>query len=118
MMMKRKLLLALILVFSLSSGTLLASDLAHPPQAGPTLLKYSVQVTADRLVRYWKAPESDNYWSWLPRVNFLVLGPSMTGTVYSVDFANPDGSAWYSVDCASETIAAGHGCTSRRTRAI
>lgn len=80
---------------------------ARVAQTGPTLLKYSIQITAGRLVRYWKAPEEDNYWSWLPRVSFLVLGPSMTGTVYSIDFTNPDGSPWYSVDCVSEPIAAG-----------
>jgi hypothetical protein len=80
---------------------------AGTTQSGPTLLKYSIQVTADRLVHYWKTPDVDNYWSWLPRVNFVVLGPSITGTIYSIDFTNPDGSPWYSVDCASETIEAG-----------
>ena len=76
-------------------------------QSGAVLLKYSIQVTANRLLHYWKQPEVDNYWSWMPRVNFLVMGPSVAGTVYTIDFANPDGSPWYSVDCASETIEAG-----------
>ncbi len=77
------------------------------PQGGPTLLKYSVQITANRLLHYWKQPEVDNYWSWMPRVNFMVLGPVMTGTIFSIDFTNADGSAWYSVDCVSESVPAG-----------
>ena len=77
-------------------------------QSGPVLLKYSVQVTANRLLRYWKAPEAENYWSWMPRVNFLVMGPVMAGTVFIIDFTNADGSPWYSVECLSESIEAGH----------
>lgn len=80
---------------------------ANANQSGPVLLKYSVQVTANRLVHYWKQPEVDNYWSWMPRVNFLVMGPVMAGTVFTIDFTNPDGSPWYSVDCLTESIEAG-----------
>jgi hypothetical protein len=81
---------------------------ANALQAAPTVLKYSVQVTAERLVRYWKQPEAENYWSWMPRLNFFVMGPSVAGTVYTIDFTNPDGSPWYSVDCFAEKIEAGH----------
>jgi len=98
-----------VLVFSLIAGW--SRDLAvtsvNANQTGPVVLKYSVQVTANRLLHYWRAPETDNYWSWMPRVNFLVMGPVMAGTVFTIDFTNPDGSAWYSVDCQSESIEVG-----------
>ena len=84
----------------------LSSGSAAPVQSGPTLLKYSMQVTANRLVRYWKAPEMDNYWSWMPKVNFLVMGPIVAGTVFTIDFTNPDGTPWYSVECFSDAIPA------------
>ncbi len=97
-----------VIIFALIAGSVPARTIeSKANQSGPTLIKYSVQVTADRLVHYWKQPEVDNYWSWLPRVNFSVLGPSIAGTVYTVDFTNPDGSPWYSVDCVSQTIEAG-----------
>lgn len=101
--------LAILILFAvcLSSGAPSPGVRAGTPQSGPTLLKYSVQVTANRLVRYWKAPDTDNYWSWLPKVNFLVMGPVIAGTVFTIDFTNPDGSPWYSVECFSESIEAG-----------
>jgi hypothetical protein len=101
--------LAVLTLFAICLSTVVASPgvKARSPQSGPTLLKYSVQVTANRLLRYWKAPDTDNYWSWLPKVNFLVMGPVMAGTVFTVDFTNPDGSPWYSVECFSESIEAG-----------
>lgn len=99
------LLVAVLLGYAVPANSRITSAAV---QAGPVVLKYSVQVTAGRLVRYWKAPEAENYWSWLPRVSFLVMGPSIAGTVYTIDFTNPDGSPWYSVDCFSEAIEAGH----------
>ena len=98
-----------VIIFALIVGSVPARSRtsASANQSGPVLFKYSVQVTAGRLVRYWKQPEAENYWSWMPRVNFLVMGPSMAGTVYTIDFTNPDGSSWYSVDCMSEAIEAG-----------
>src|SRR5882672_2049608 len=101
--------LAILILFAICLNTVGTSPLvnARVNQAGPVLLKYSVQVTAGRLVRYWKAPDAENYWSWLPRVSFLVAGPVMAGTVFTIEFTNPDGSPWYSVDCMSESIAEG-----------
>ncbi|HEV7397650.1 MAG TPA: hypothetical protein VGN86_14165 [Pyrinomonadaceae bacterium] len=96
-----------VLSLLISSLGPLSSGSAAPVQSGPTLLKYSMQVTANRLVRYWKAPETDNYWSWMPKVNFLVMGPIVAGTVFTVDFINSDGTPWYSVECFSDAIPAG-----------
>lgn len=98
--------IAILILFALCLFVV-STTKTRAEQSGPTLFKYSVQVTASRLVRYWKAPEADNYWSWLPKVNFLVMGPVVAGTVFTVDFTNPDGSAWYSVECFSEAIEAG-----------
>ncbi|MDQ2856923.1 MAG: hypothetical protein M3R68_11380 [Acidobacteriota bacterium] len=101
--------LAILILFAvcLSIGVPSSAVKASPSQTSPTLLKYSVQVTANRLLRYWKAPDTDNYWSWMPKVNFLVMGPVIAGTVFTIDFTNPDGSPWYSVECFSESIEAG-----------
>jgi hypothetical protein len=73
-------------------------------QAGPTLLKSSIAVRANRLKRYWKSPETDDYWSWLPEVSFTVLGPINTGSAFVIDFTNETGAPWYSVECATESI--------------
>jgi hypothetical protein len=101
------LLVIVLLALLFGAIPLRSTNAASVNEAGPVLLKYSVQVTAGRLVRYWKAPEAENYWSWLPRVSFLVMGPVIAGTVFTIDFTNPDGSPWYSVDCMSEAIEAG-----------
>jgi hypothetical protein len=52
-------------------------------QSGPTLLKASIAVRANRLKRYWKAPDMDDYWSWLPEMSFVVLGPRSLPTSIS-----------------------------------
>lgn len=73
-------------------------------QTGPTLLKASIVVRANRLQRYWKAPETDNYWSWMPEVSFVVVGPINTGSAFFVDFTNEAGAPWYSAECATNSI--------------
>ena len=73
-------------------------------QAGPTLLKASVIVRANRLLRYWKAPDTDNYWSWMPEMSFTVLGPINTGSAFFIDFTNEAGAPWYTVECETPAI--------------
>ncbi len=68
-------------------------------QSGPTILKASLIVRANRLQRYWKSPDTDNYWSWLPELSFTVVGPISTGSAFVVDFTNEAGAPWYSVEC-------------------
>jgi hypothetical protein len=87
---------------------------ARPPaiaasavQSGPTILKATVVVRANRLLHYWKAPEVDNYWSWMPEVAFLVAGPVTTGSAFVIDFTNEAGAPWYSVECETGQIPAG-----------
>lgn len=69
------------------------------PQSAPTILKASLIVRANRLQRYWKAPDTDNYWSWLPELSFTVVGPISTGSAFVIDFTNEAGAPWYSVEC-------------------
>jgi hypothetical protein len=76
-------------------------------QTGPTLMKATIVVRANRLLHYWKAPEVDNYWSWMPEVSFLVVGPVNTGSAFAVDFTNEAGAPWYSVECETNQIPAG-----------
>lgn len=73
-------------------------------QSGPTLLKASIIVRANRLKRYWKVPDADDYWSWLPEVAFTVTGPINTGSAFFIDFTNEAGAAWYTVECQTPTI--------------
>jgi hypothetical protein len=80
------------------------SLLSSNTQAGPTLLKSSIAVRANRLKRYWKSPDTDDYWSWLPEVSFTVLGPINTGSAFFIDFTNEAGAPWYTVECATESI--------------
>jgi len=79
-------------------------DFPAAPQAGPTILKASLIVRANRLLRYWKAPEADNYWSWMPELSFVVVGPINTGSAFFIDFTNEAGAPWYTVECETPTI--------------
>jgi len=67
-------------------------------------LKASIIVRANRLKRYWKVPDADDYWSWLPEVAFTVTGPINTGSAFFIDFTNEAGAAWYTVECQTPTI--------------
>ena len=71
----------------------------------PQILKSTLVIRADRMMRYWKAPNTDNYWSWVPEGRFSVLGPIPVGTKFVVDFTKPDGSLWTSVDCLVDSAA-------------
>ncbi len=69
------------------------------PAGGPTLLKSTLVIRADRMQRFWQQPNTDNYWSWVPEGHFSVLGPVPAGTKFVVDFTKPNGALWTSVDC-------------------
>ena len=81
--------------------------LDNATQTAPTLLKASVIVRANRLLHYWKAPEVDNYWSWMPEMSFFVVGPVNTGSKFVIDFTNEAGVPWYSVECDTNAVEAG-----------
>jgi len=95
------------MIFTMGSSALAGRstlDDAGANQAAPTLLKASIIVRANRLKRYWKAPEMDDYWSWMPEMSFTVLGPINTGSAFFIDFTNEAGAAWYTVECSTEAI--------------
>jgi hypothetical protein len=104
----------LVMIVGLFSGAAATKTLDVGPwsldnasQTGPTLLKASVIVRANRLLHYWKTPEVDNYWSWMPEVSFTVVGPVSTGSAYVIDFTSEAGAPWYSVECATNAVEAG-----------
>ncbi len=110
-------LLLIVIVFATNSTSFAASSTTElldigrwtlgdtgANQAGPTLLKASVIVRANRLLRYWKAPDTDNYWSWMPEMSFIVTGPINTGSAFVIDFTNETGAPWYSVECETPAI--------------
>jgi hypothetical protein len=103
--------LAVLSISFISSATTKTLDLGHSTldntevsQTGPTILKASLIVRANRLLRYWKAPDADNYWSWMPELSFTVVGPVNTGSAFFVDFTNEAGAPWYTVECETGTI--------------
>lgn len=70
--------------------------------AGPTLLKRTVQVTPRRFLRYWKNPKAAepvyNTYSWVPKVQFEVLGPIEGGSKIYVEIDKPDGKPWMTMN--------------------
>ena len=95
-----------VIIFALISGSLAARPTisARTSQSGPTLLKASLIVRANRLLHYWKVPEQDNYWSWMPEMSFVVTGPINTGSAFFIDFTNEAGAPWYTVECETPSI--------------
>ena len=67
-----------------------------------TLLKRTIQITPRRFLRYWKNPKSAepvyNTYSWIPKINFDVLGPVAGGSKIYTEFDMPDGKPWMRTD--------------------
>ncbi len=99
----------LVIVCAIVTGSFPDRSTSSAPaiQSGPTLLKASLIVRANRLLHYWKAPEVDSYWSWMPEMTFYVAGPINTGSAFIIDFTNETGAPWYSVECETNAIPAG-----------
>ncbi|MBV9469748.1 MAG: hypothetical protein JO316_26350 [Abitibacteriaceae bacterium] len=98
--MMLKISLKLLIGLSLLTGLIAPySALADTPLAptAPQILKSTLFLRADRMVRYWKQPNTENYWSWVPTGSFYVLGPIGTGSKFAVDFTLPDGKPWTTV---------------------
>lgn len=63
-----------------------------------TMLKRTITVTPRRFMRYWKDPKAaepvyDTY-SWVPKIEFEVLGPIEGGSKIYVEFDKPSGKPW------------------------
>lgn len=79
---------------------LLGISIAAQENRSPTLLKRTVNVSVKRYLRYWKNPAAaepvyDTY-SWVPQINFDVLGAISAGGQLYVDFETADGKPWIS----------------------
>ncbi len=65
------------------------------PTGTPVLLKDSIYVEAITHNEYWKMP-NQNYSSWVPKLRFSNFYNNDKKLNYTVEYFNPDGSAWYS----------------------
>jgi len=72
-----------------------------------TILKPFLSVRAQRDLRYWKQPNLDNYWSWMPKVNFTVTGPIADASFFTVEFTTPDGKPWFTWESAPLSVPEG-----------
>jgi hypothetical protein len=63
-----------------------------------TILKPSLTVRAVRDLNYWKQPDAKNFWSWMPKVDFMVTGAISDASYFTVEFTMPDGKPWFSWD--------------------
>lgn len=72
-----------------------------------TILRPTLTVYAERDQRYWKQPDTDNFWSWMPKVKFNVTGPIADASFFTIEFTTPDGKPWFSWDSAPFAVAAG-----------
>lgn len=66
------------------------------PTSTPVFLKNSVYVQAKTHNEYWKMKGQRNYSSWVPQLRFQNFHDGETSLNYSVEYLNPNGSAWYS----------------------
>lgn len=73
---------------------------AAAQNSSPTLLKRTVNVSVKRYLRWWKNPAAaepvyDTY-SWVPQINFDVLGVVPAGGQFYAEFDTADGKPWIS----------------------
>jgi hypothetical protein len=65
------------------------------PSATPVFLRNSIYVQAITHDEYWKMP-NQTYSSWVPKLRFDTFYNNDKKLNYTVEYFNPDGSAWYS----------------------
>ena len=66
------------------------------PTSTPVLVKSSIYVQAKTHNEYWKMKGQRNYSSWVPMIRFDQFYNNEKELTYTVEYFNPDGSAWYS----------------------
>ena len=75
---------------------------------GPTVLKRTVKVELHRFERYWPNPKAKepqyHTYSWVPLVQFEILGPVAGGSQFVAEFMKPDGSPWMSVNMPTQEV--------------
>ena len=92
--------LVLAFLFLLLINLTFVATGARTTEAGPTLLKRTVTISAKRFLRYWPNPRAAepqyNTWSWTPKVYFEMLGPVPGGAQLIFEVSTPDGKPWVS----------------------
>ncbi len=77
-------------------------------QPGPTLLKRTVAISARRFLRHWPNPAAAepkyNTWSWVPKVEFEVIGPVPGGSQWMFEVSTPDGKPWVSYKLPTQEV--------------
>ncbi|MGI8733295.1 MAG: hypothetical protein ACR2LM_08340 [Pyrinomonadaceae bacterium] len=71
---------------------------AATTQGQPAIIKTWIQVTANTISSY---KGNFDIWSWLPQVAFSTTGRPPSGANYSVEFTQPGGARWVTLDCES-----------------
>ncbi|MGD9562393.1 MAG: hypothetical protein AB7F88_10495 [Pyrinomonadaceae bacterium] len=69
---------------------------AQRPTGTPVLMKNTLYIQAITHNEYWKMPKERNYSSWVPKLRFSHFFDNGRKLNYTVEYFNPDGSAWYS----------------------
>lgn len=80
---------------------------AKSTQDLPIVIKSTLHVRAWRMLRYWKQPNADNFWSWMPGLEFQAYGTIPDSGFFTIDYTMPDGKIWFSADVTPQ-IAAGN----------
>lgn len=83
-------------------------DRASASTGNATLLKRTIQITPKRFLRYWKNPAAAepvyNTYSWVPQVQFEILGPVASASKFYVEFDMPDGKPWVKYEMFTPTV--------------
>lgn len=66
------------------------------PTGTPMFMKSTVHVQAKTHNEYWKMKGQRNFSSWVPLIRFSHFYNNDVELNYTVDYINPDGTAWYS----------------------
>jgi hypothetical protein len=75
------------------------SELIYPnqkPNNVPVLLKNTIHVKTQMHDEYWKMKGQRDFTSWVPLIRFNQFYNNDKELKYTVEYFNPDGSAWYS----------------------
>ena len=65
------------------------------PTSKQVFLRDTLEVKIQKDDHYWKAPNQNDYTSWVPQVSFDVFFDNSTKMRYQAEWFNPDGSPWF-----------------------
>jgi hypothetical protein len=103
----KKIFICILFMLSLSAGIFAqykdAFDQTYPASA---ILKPTLTVRAVRDLNYWKQPAAKNFWSWMPKLDFMMTGPVDDASYFTYEFFTPEGKPWYSLDTGPFAIQA------------